>query len=97
MERMGVFYARWGTPAIFFTRFLPGIRSVVPISAGVTRQPFILVARPVAAASAISYAALIWLGMFAGQKNLPAHTLIGVQALFQPEILIEVEAIAVVD
>ena len=35
--------------------------------------------------------------VFGGLENKPAHTLIGVQALFQPQIMIEVEAIAVTD
>ena len=35
--------------------------------------------------------------VFGALENKPAHTLIGVQALFQPEIKIEVEAIAVTD
>ena len=39
MERMRGFYDRWGTWAVFWTRFLPGFRAVVPIFAGVSRQP----------------------------------------------------------
>jgi membrane protein DedA with SNARE-associated domain len=68
MERMSRFYDRWGTPAIFVTRFLPGIRSVVPIFAGVTLQGWLPVAAPIALASAIWYGALVWLGAWAGQN-----------------------------
>lgn len=68
MERMRAFYDRWGTPAIFVTRFLPGIRSVVPIFAGVTLQGWLPVALPIALASAIWYGALVWLGAWAGQN-----------------------------
>ena len=68
MERMRGFYDRWGTVAIFFTRFLPGIRSVVPIFAGATLQGWLPVALPIALASAIWYGGLVWLGVWAGQN-----------------------------
>lgn len=68
MERIAVFYGRWGTPAIFFTRFLPGVRAVVPVFAGVTHQRFVPVAVPLAAASAIWYGALVWAGTLAGRN-----------------------------
>ena len=68
MERMARFYDRWGTPAIFFTRFLPGVRSFVPVFAGVTLQGWLPVAAPIAVASAIWYGALVWIGVWAGQN-----------------------------
>jgi membrane protein DedA with SNARE-associated domain len=68
MDRMAGFYARWGTPAIFFTRFLPGIRSVVPVFAGVTHQGWLPVALPIALASAVWYGGLVWLGYWAGNN-----------------------------
>jgi len=68
MDRMAQFYDRWGTPALFLTRFLPGVRSVAPLFAGVTHQGWIPVALPIAAASAIWYGGLVWLGMFAGNN-----------------------------
>jgi membrane protein DedA with SNARE-associated domain len=68
MERMQRFYDRWGTPAIFFTRFLPGVRSVVPVFAGVSLQGWVPVAVPIAVASAIWYGALVWLGAWAGRR-----------------------------
>jgi membrane-associated protein len=66
--RMQAFYDRWGSLAIFFTRFLPGLRSVVPVFAGVARQRFGGVALPVLAASAIWYGALVWVGTLAGHN-----------------------------
>ena len=66
MARMGRFYARWGTFAIFFTRFLPGLRAVVPVFAGVTHQRARAVIAPLALASAIWYGALVWAGAWAG-------------------------------
>lgn len=68
LERMSGFYARWGVPGIFLTRFLPGLRSVVPVFAGITHQKWPAVAAPIALASAIWYAALVWLGMWAGHN-----------------------------
>jgi membrane protein DedA with SNARE-associated domain len=68
MERMQHFYDRWGTPAIFFTRFLPGVRSIVPVFAGVTLQGWLPVTVPLAIASAIWYGALVGLGRWAGQN-----------------------------
>jgi membrane protein DedA with SNARE-associated domain len=68
LHRMARFYQRFGPFAIFFTRFLPGLRAVVPAFAGVTHQRFLPVALPVAAASGIWYGALVWLGSAAGQN-----------------------------
>ena len=68
MARMQYFYQRWGALAIFMTRFLPGLRSVVPIFAGVSHQPFWGVAIPLAAASAVWYGALVSMGIFAGRN-----------------------------
>ena len=60
MERMARFYGRFGIAAIFLTRFLPGLRSIVPVFAGVSHQPLIFVAIPIASASAIWYGALVF-------------------------------------
>jgi membrane protein DedA with SNARE-associated domain len=68
MDRMEYFYARWGTPAIFVTRFLPGLRAIVPVFAGVTHQGWLPVALPIATASAIWYGGLVWLGAWAGHN-----------------------------
>lgn len=71
MERMALFYGRWGPAAIFLTRFLPGVRAVVPVFAGVTHQHPLSVAIPLALASAVWYGALVWAGTVAGH-NLSA-------------------------
>lgn len=68
MRRMRTFYERWGISAIFFTRFLPGLRSIVPIFAGVTHQPFWKVAPPLVLASAVWYGALVYGGALAGRN-----------------------------
>lgn len=71
LERVRSFYQRFGTPAIFFTRFLPGLRAIVPIFAGVSHQPLRSVAWPILVASGIWYGLLVWVGGLAGQ-NLEA-------------------------
>jgi membrane protein DedA with SNARE-associated domain len=71
MERMRGFYDRWGLWAIFFTRFLPGVRAVVPVFAGVTRQAAPRVLLPIVVASGIWHAFLVVAGVGAGQ-NLEA-------------------------
>jgi membrane protein DedA with SNARE-associated domain len=68
LGRMQHFYRRFGPLAIFFTRFLPGLRAVVPAFAGVSHQRFLPVAIPVAAASGLWYGALVWLGATAGRN-----------------------------
>lgn len=96
MLRMERFYARWGTPAIFFSRFLPGIRAIVPVFAGTTHQPWSRVVLPIAVASAVWYGGLVRLGMFVGQ-NLDLlealmrsvnHTLAGVALVFGAAIVV---------
>ena len=68
MERMARFYDRWGTSAIFCSRFLPGVRAIVPVFAGATGQPWWRVALPIAAASAIWYGGLVQIGLLAGRN-----------------------------
>ena len=65
------FHARWGAPAIFLSRFLPGVRAVVPVFAGVARQSPLSVFIPLSLASGIWYGALVMAGTVAG-RNLDA-------------------------
>lgn len=68
LEQVGRFYERWGTPAIFVSRFLPAFRALVPVFAGVTRLPLGRVIVPLAAASALWYGGLVYLGAMAGRN-----------------------------
>jgi len=70
------FYGRWGVPAIFYTRFLPGLRAVAPVFAGLVRLRPVTVAVPLVFASGIWYGALVWIGAFAG-RNI--DQLLGIQ------------------
>ena len=62
------FHQRWGAAAIFYTRFLPGLRAIAPVFMGLIRQRPLTVVFPLLLASAIWYGALIWIGAFAGRN-----------------------------
>lgn len=68
MDRISEFYKRWGTPAIFLSRFLPAFRSIVPVFAGIVRLKPVPVVIPLATASALWYGALVIGGMVAGRN-----------------------------
>ena len=67
-EMVRRFYRRWGAAAIFYTRFLPGLRAVTPVFAGLIRQRPISVAFPLLLASGVWYGALVSVGAFAGRN-----------------------------
>jgi len=64
--RFMALYGRFGLPALFVSRFLPAVRSLVPPLAGAMKLPLIPVAIAVAAASAIWFAFLTWVAFRAG-------------------------------
>lgn len=68
MERLDRFYEEWGILAVFASRFLPGLRAIVPVFAGATHQPWTRVVPPLALASAFWYGGLVGLGLLAGQN-----------------------------
>jgi len=68
IAQIGRFYERWGTPAIFVSRFLPTFRALVPVFAGVTHVPLLRVLPPLAIASGLWYGALVWLGALAARN-----------------------------
>lgn len=68
LEQIGKFYGRWGTPAIFASRFLPAFRAMVPVFAGVTHVTWWKLVLPMATASALWYGALVYLGAAAGKN-----------------------------
>lgn len=73
LEQVARFYARWGVPAIFLGRLLPGWRAMIPVFAGVSHMPASRVIPPLVLASALWYAVLVGLGMLAG-RNLRTIT-----------------------
>lgn len=61
-------YVRFGVAGIFITRFLPGIRAVVPAFAGLVKLSAPRALIPVAVASAIWYGALTGAAAFLGSQ-----------------------------
>lgn len=61
-------YLRFGMTGIFFSRFLPGIRAVVPPFAGLVRLGAARTLVPMAAASAIWYGGITLLGSLIGAQ-----------------------------
>jgi len=72
LRSVSAFYERWGVLALLFTRFLPGLRVVAPVFAGVSGQPVWRVAPPVVLASAVWYGGLVWVGATARQQMAEA-------------------------
>lgn len=68
LERVHGFYNRWGAFAIFFSRFLPGFRAVVPLFAGVAHVGAVRAGLPMLLASGLWYGLLVFLGYRAGRN-----------------------------
>jgi membrane protein DedA with SNARE-associated domain len=68
LARMQTFYDRWGASAMFFSRFIPTLRALVPVFGGLSDVAFWRVALPVSVASAIWYGALVFVGTEAGRN-----------------------------
>lgn len=68
LDQLGGFYRQYGGGIIFVSRFLPMFRAVVPVFAGVAGLGVFRTAIPIAAASALWYGALVYLGAAAGRN-----------------------------
>ena len=66
--RLSALYGRYGTMAIFVSRFLPGVRGFVPPLAGAARVPAPRTAVVMALASAIWYGAICYLAYRIGNN-----------------------------
>jgi membrane protein DedA with SNARE-associated domain len=66
--RVAQMYASYGIWALFVSRFLPGVRAIVPPFAGALKVPLSHVIPAMAIASAIWYGAIAWLGFRFGQN-----------------------------
>lgn len=65
---LSAFYRRYGVGVILVSRFLPMFRAVVPVFAGVAGVGLWRTALPIAAASAVWYGLLVYLGAIAGRN-----------------------------
>jgi membrane protein DedA with SNARE-associated domain len=68
LEKIAALYNAHGSKIIFASRFLPAFRSLVPVFAGITHLKFWRTALPVAAASAVWYGVLVYLGAVFGRN-----------------------------
>jgi membrane protein DedA with SNARE-associated domain len=75
--RVAQMYASYGISALFVSRFLPGVRAIVPPLAGALRLPLRQVVPAMAAASAIWYGLIAWLGFRFGQNLEQLQAMIG--------------------
>lgn len=67
-NRVSRFYTRYGQPAIFFSRFLPVLRVVIPTFAGFAEFGWFRTLAPIAVASGLWYGLVLYLGILASQN-----------------------------
>jgi membrane protein DedA with SNARE-associated domain len=65
-KRLERLYGRFGTGALFLSRFLPGVRGVVPPVAGALKMPVLPVSAAIVVASAIWYGLVTFLAYRVG-------------------------------
>ncbi|MFP4622560.1 MAG: DedA family protein [Gemmatimonadota bacterium] len=68
LDQIGGFYGRLGIPAIFFSRFLPAWRAMVPVFAGVSGMRAWTAVPPMVVASGIWYGMLVYVGAAMGRN-----------------------------
>jgi len=64
--RLRRLFARYGLPALFLARFIPGVRSIVPPAAGAIRVPVVTTTLLIGAASAIWYGSITFVAFRVG-------------------------------
>jgi len=65
-EKLEKLYAHYGLAALFVSRFVPGLRAVVPPMAGALRVPWLRTVVVIAVASSIWYGLIIWIAFRVG-------------------------------
>jgi membrane protein DedA with SNARE-associated domain len=65
-SRLRALYGKYGLTALFLSRFLPGVRAIVPPLAGALRVPAIRAAVAMGAASAVWYGAISYVAFRIG-------------------------------
>lgn len=65
-QRLMSLYGRYGLPALFVSRFLPGVRALVPPFAGAMKLPLLPVSLAIAAASGIWFVFITFIAYRAG-------------------------------
>lgn len=67
-QRLRTLYSRYGVFALFVSRFLPGVRALVPPFAGAMHLPVVPAALAIATASGIWFSFVTWLAYRAGEN-----------------------------
>jgi membrane protein DedA with SNARE-associated domain len=65
-HRLGALYAKYGIWALFLSRFIPGVRAIVPPFAGALKLPFVSSMVVIGVASGIWYGLVAWLSFRVG-------------------------------
>ena len=65
-QRLRALYAKYGMFALFLSRFVPGVRAIVPPFAGALKLPFIPALLAMTLASGMWYALVAWLAFRVG-------------------------------
>ena len=68
LPRVQLFYRKWGVWTLFFSRFLVGFRSVVPLFAGISRFRLRRYLLPVVCSIVIQHALIVYLGCALGRN-----------------------------
>lgn len=68
MSRLAALYEKHGGKVIFFSRYLPGFRAVVPVFAGTSGMSVPRTAIPIMLASGLWYGLIVYLGATAGRN-----------------------------
>ena len=93
--RLTRLYASYGVWALFVSRFLPGVRAVVPPFAGALKIPLRIVLPAMGVASALWYGAIAWLGFRFGQNLEQLQALIGDASRVSALIAVAIVIVAV--
>lgn len=65
-RRLHALFDRFGMPAVFVSRFVPGVRAIVPAYAGALRLPVPQVVAMIAIAAALWYGFITWVAFRVG-------------------------------
>lgn len=76
-RRIHELFDRYGSLAIFFGRFVPGVRALVPAVAGAVRSPVLSTALLIGAASAVWYGGITYIAYRVGSNWEPLRDSIG--------------------
>jgi membrane protein DedA with SNARE-associated domain len=66
--KLRTLYERYGIGALFLSRFVPGVRAIVPPFAGALKVPFIPALAVMGVASGVWYGLMAWLAFRAGSN-----------------------------